>query len=131
MKALWQAPDKRQKQVSQIQCKTDPEGKVVIISQRIARLIGHDPFDRRPSHFFGGHRWHGRHDEWRHQHFHGSWRFLFHLGPVIYFAPIRYPHVIRIPHDRVGVYVRYTGDDAVGTEFADAVREHLRDDPVF
>jgi len=90
---------------------------------------GHDdPFDRRPSHYFGGRGWHGRHDEWRHRHFLGSWRFLFYLGPRIYYPPIHYPHVIRIPHDRVGVYVRYTGDDAVGSAFANSVREHLRDE---
>ncbi len=89
---------------------------------------GYDPFDRRPSHFFGGRGWHGQHDEWRHNNFHGSWRFLFHFGPVIYYAPIHYPYVIRIPHDRVGVYVRYTGEDAVGSDFANSVREHLRED---
>jgi hypothetical protein len=88
----------------------------------------HDPFDRRPSHYFGGRGWHGRHDEWRHRHYHGSWRFLFYLGPTIYYPPIHYPHIIRIPHDRVGVYVRYAGDDAVGSAFANSVREHLRDE---
>jgi hypothetical protein len=87
----------------------------------------HDPFDRRPTHYFGGRGWHGRHDEWRHNRFHGSWRFLFYLGPTIYYPPIHYPHVIRIPHDRVGVYVRYTGDDVVGSAFAESVREQLRD----
>ncbi len=87
-----------------------------------------DPFDRRPSHFFGGGGWHGRHDEWRHRHFRGSWRFLFAFGPTIYYAPIHYPYVIRIPHDRVGVYVRYTGDDDVGARFADAVREQLSEE---
>jgi hypothetical protein len=89
---------------------------------------GHDPFDRRPSHFYGGQGWHGRHDEWRHSNFHGSWRFLFYLGPRIYYPPISYPYVIRIPHDRVGVYVRYNGDDAVGAAFANSVREQLRDE---
>ena len=87
----------------------------------------HDPFDRRPSHYYGGQGWHGRHDEWRHNRFHGSWRFLFYLGPTIYYPPIHYPYVIRIPHDRVGVYVRYTGDDAVGSAFANSVREQLRE----
>jgi hypothetical protein len=87
----------------------------------------YDPFDRRPTHYLGGRGWHGRHDEWRHNRFHGSWRFLFSLGPVIYFPPIHYPHVIRLPHDRVGIYVRYTGEDAVGAEFANSVREHLRE----
>jgi len=87
---------------------------------------GPGPFDRRPTHFHGGRRWHGRHDQWRYGRYHGSWRFLFYLGPVIYYPPIRYPHVIRIPHDRVGVYVRHTGDDVVGSAFANSVREQLR-----
>ena len=87
----------------------------------------HDPFDRRPSHFYGGQGWHGRHDEWRHNRFHGSWRFLFYLGPTIYYPPVQYPYVIRVPHDRVGVYVRYTGEDVVGSAFANSVREQLRD----
>ena len=89
-----------------------------------------DPFYRRPSHYFGGHGWHGHHDEWRHHHFHdyGSWSFLFYFGPRIYYAPVHYPHVIRIPHERVGVYVRYTGEDAVGSAFANSVREHLREE---
>jgi hypothetical protein len=89
---------------------------------------GSDPFDRRPSHFYGGgDDWHGQHDHWRHNRFHGSWRFLFYLGPTIYYPPMLYPYVIRIPHDRVGVYVRYTGDDAVGSAFANAVQEQLRE----
>jgi hypothetical protein len=85
------------------------------------------PFDRRPTHFRGGSNWHGRHDQWRYGRFHNSWRFLFYLGPVIYYPPIHYPYVIRIPHDRIGVYVRYTGDDAVGAAFANSVRGQLRD----
>jgi|GEM_PF-894992 len=89
---------------------------------------GPTPFDRRPTHFFGGRGWHGPHDHWRYRRFHDSWRFLFYLGPVIYYPPIHYPYVIRIPHDRVGVYVRYTGDDAVGSAFANSVREQLRDE---
>jgi hypothetical protein len=89
---------------------------------------GPDPFDRRPSRFYGGRGWHGPHDQWRYSRFHGSWRFLFYLGPVIYYPPIHYPYVIRIPHDRVGVYVRYTGDDAVGAAFANSVREQLRNE---
>jgi hypothetical protein len=88
---------------------------------------GNSHFDRRPSHFPGGRGWHGRREEWRHRHFSGSWRFLFYLGPRIYYPPIHYPHIIRIPHDRVGVYVRYTGEDGVGSSFANAVREHLRE----
>ncbi|MBN2464903.1 hypothetical protein JXD38_04690 [candidate division WOR-3 bacterium] len=89
---------------------------------------GPGPFDRRPTHYFGGHRWHGPHDHWRYRHYRGSWRFLFYLGPVIYYPPIHYPHVIRIPHHRVGVYVRYTGDDIVGSAFANSVREQLRNE---
>jgi hypothetical protein len=80
-------------------------------------------------HYRGGQGWHGPHDQWRHQHYrdHGSWSFLFYYGPRIYYAPIHYPHIIRIPHNRVGVYVRYTGDDYVGSQFAESVREHLRE----
>jgi hypothetical protein len=85
------------------------------------------PFDRRPTHYFGGHRGRGPHDHWRYRHFCGSWRFLFCLGPVIYYPPIHYPYVIRVPRYRVGIYVRYTGDDAVGSAFASSVREQLRD----
>lgn len=71
--------------------------------------------------------WHGAHDQWRHQHYrdHGSWLFLWFHGPEIYFAPPYGAGVIRIPHDRVGVYVRQTGDDRLGAQFADAVREEL------
>ena len=71
--------------------------------------------------------WHGVHDQWRHQHYrdHGSWLFLWFHGPEIYFAPSYGAGVIRIPHDRVGVYVRQTGDDRLGAQFADAVREEL------
>lgn len=76
--------------------------------------------------------WHGDHDRWRHHHYHdhGSWLFLWFHGPTIYFAPHYAPHVIRIPHDRVGVYVRQTGDDRLGSRFADAVREELRSEGV-
>jgi len=77
--------------------------------------------------YYGGLGWHGRHEEWRYRHYHGDWGFLFDFGPVIYYPAIHYPYVIRLPHDRVGVYVRYTGEDHVGTQFADAVRQHLSD----
>jgi hypothetical protein len=79
-------------------------------------------------HNYSGWNWHGPHEQWRHQHYHGSWDFLFGFGPVIYFAPPHYSYVIRLPHDRVGVYVRYAGEDHVGTQFADAVRQHLSDE---
>ncbi len=75
----------------------------------------------------GGHGWRGRHDEWRHRNYHGSWSFLWHFGPVIFPAPVYFPHVIRMPRHNVGVYVRHTGDDYVGAQFANSVREHLRE----
>lgn len=77
----------------------------------------------------GGHGWYGHRNDWRHRNYrhHGSWRFLFHFGPRIYFAPIRYPHIVRLPRTRIGVYVRQTGDDYVGVQFANAVREQLRE----
>ncbi|MCX6844282.1 MAG: hypothetical protein NTX53_18635 [candidate division WOR-3 bacterium] len=78
-------------------------------------------------HFNGGQGWHGQHDMWRHQNYHGSWSFLFHFGPVIYPAPVYFPHVVRLPRNRVGVYVRSTGDDYVGIQFANSLREHLRE----
>ena len=78
-------------------------------------------------HNYSGLNWHGRHEEWRYQNYHGSWDFLFDYGPVIYYPAVHYPYVIRLAHDRVGVYVRYTGEDHVGTQFADAVRQHLSD----
>ena len=78
-------------------------------------------------HYNGGYGWHGHHDQWRHQHYHGSWSFLFVFGPVIYPRPVYFPHVIRLAHNRVGVYVRQTGDDNVGGQFANSVREHLRE----
>jgi hypothetical protein len=78
-------------------------------------------------HFTGGQGWHGHHDQWRHQHYHGSWSFLFHFGPVIYPVPVYFPHVIRMPRYNAGVYVRQTGDDNVGEQFANSVREHLRE----
>jgi hypothetical protein len=78
-------------------------------------------------HFNGGPGWHGFRDQWRHQHFHGSWDFLFVYGPVIYPAPVYFPHVIRLERNRVGVYVQQTGDDNVGRQFANSVREHLQE----
>jgi hypothetical protein len=78
-------------------------------------------------HFRGGPGWHGHHDAWRHSHYHGSWSFLFHWGPVIYPVPVYYPHVVRMPRHRVGVYVRQTGSDDIGIRFAQSLREHLRE----
>jgi hypothetical protein len=75
----------------------------------------------------GGYGWRGRHDQWRHRNYHGSWSFLWHFGPVIFPAPVYFPHVIRMPRHNVGVYVRHTGDDYVGAQFANSVREHLRE----
>ena len=70
--------------------------------------------------------WRHRRDAWRHRHYHGSWHFLWHFGPVIYPEPVHVPHVVRVPRARVGVFVRQTGEDYVGKEFARAVRNHLR-----
>lgn len=79
---------------------------------------------------YSGLNWHGQHEQWRYGHYHGSWSFLFDFGPTIYYAPVHYPYIIRLPHDRVGVYVRQTGDDYVGTQFADAIRQQLRDEGI-
>jgi hypothetical protein len=70
--------------------------------------------------------WRHRRDEWRRRHYHGSWHFLWHFGPVIYPVPVHVPRVVRLPRTRVGVFVRQTGEDYVGKEFARAVRNHLR-----
>jgi hypothetical protein len=70
--------------------------------------------------------WRHRRDEWRRRQYHGSWHFLWHVGPVIYPVPVHVPHVVRLPRARVGVFVRQTGEDYVGKEFARAVRNHLR-----
>jgi hypothetical protein len=72
--------------------------------------------------------WRHRRDDWRRRHYRGSWHFLWHFGPVIYPAPVHVhvPHVVRLPRHRVGVFVRHTGEDYVGKEFARSVRNHLR-----
>lgn len=70
--------------------------------------------------------WRGRHDKWRRRHYRGSWHFLWHIGPVIYPVPVHVPRVVRLPRHRVGVFVRQTGEDYVGKEFARSVRNHLR-----
>jgi len=76
----------------------------------------------------------GRHhdfDYWRygnrHRHHHGFWGWHWWFGPIIYIAPDYPPHVVRIPHNRAGVYVRATGDDALGSRFAYELREQLRE----
>jgi hypothetical protein len=81
-------------------------------------------------HDYSGRTWHGPREQWRYRNYHGSWSFLFGYGPVIYYPPMRYPYIIRLPHERVGVYVRQTGDDYVGTQFAEAVRQQLRDEGI-
>jgi len=78
------------------------------------------PSNPRPRH-------HDRHDEWRHRrysHF-GSWRFLWHFGPIIITPP--HPPVVRSRSYRPKVYVRHTGSDVVGIDFAAEVRDELRD----
>lgn len=86
---------------------------------------GRDYWHGRSLTYYGGLGWHGRHEEWRYHHYRGSWDFLFMFGPTLYYAPTYYPYVIRIPHNRVGVYVQYTGNDYVGQQFANAVRQQL------
>jgi hypothetical protein len=71
---------------------------------------------------------HGYRHTWRH-HWHGihhSWFFLWHRGPVMYDMPVYVPHVVRLPRYSCGVYVRQTGDDEVGRDFEDALRDELR-----
>ena len=85
---------------------------------------GRPPHGGRPPR--GGWQWRG-HDHWPYSHYHGSWNFLWHFGPVIYPVPVYVPHVVRIPRTRIGVYVRQTGDDYVGTMFANSVRDRLRE----
>lgn len=79
-----------------------------------------------------GYTWHGGHDQWRHNHYrdHGSWLFLWYRGPVIYVAPSYPAYASRLAYDRVGVYVRQTGDDQLGTQFASALREELSSEGV-
>ncbi len=58
----------------------------------------------------------------------GHWRFIWFWGPVVYMPP---PVVVRsaprVPRSRIGVYVRHTGDDVVGAQFARELRRQLRD----
>jgi hypothetical protein len=75
--------------------------------------------------------WRGRHREdargrWRYHRYRGSWHFLWHCGPVILPVPIFPAHVVRIPHYRAGVYVRYTGEDDIGDAFVTALTGELR-----
>jgi hypothetical protein len=86
---------------------------------------GRDDSGRGGAHQSGGQVWRGHHDEWRHRHYSGSWNFLWHRGPVIFSAPVS-PQGNRMPRHEVGVYVRHTGGDYVGSQFANSVREHLR-----
>ncbi|HTW92627.1 MAG TPA: hypothetical protein VMH22_13105 [bacterium] len=90
---------------------------------------GHNYYLGRSAHYYSGLNWHGRHEEWRYHHYHGDWGFLFMFGPTLYYAPAYYPsYVIRLPHNRVGVYINYTGNDNVGQQFANAVRQELSDE---
>lgn len=68
-------------------------------------------------------------ERWRYERYHhyGHWRFLWFWGPVVYAPPVVvYPRV-RAPRSRMGVYVRHTGEDEVGQDFAREVRGQLRD----
>jgi hypothetical protein len=70
--------------------------------------------------------WHGRRDRWRHEHYRGSWHFLWHCGPIVFPVPVYEPHVIRVPRHRAGVYIRQTGGDYVGSRFTAALGVELR-----
>lgn len=90
---------------------------------------GRNYYIGRSHQYYSGLNWHGRHEGWRYRNYNGSWDFLFMFGPTLYYAPTYYPsYVIRLPHDRVGVYVNYTGNDNVGQQFANAIRQQLSAD---
>jgi len=71
---------------------------------------------------------HGRRGWWRRSRYSvfGSWHFLIFGGPVVYRPVPCTPSVVRVPR-RSGVYVRQTGDDLLGREFATAVRERVNE----
>ncbi|UCG42025.1 MAG: hypothetical protein JSU73_09050 [candidate division WOR-3 bacterium] len=71
---------------------------------------------------------HGRRGMWRRNRYSvfGSWHFLIFGGPVVYCPAPRSASVVRLPR-RSGVYVRQSGDDVIGREFATAVRERVHE----
>jgi len=75
----------------------------------------------------GGHGYppRGRRDQWRYDHFRGSWNFLIYAGPIVYPRPRYFPSVVRIPRYRADVYVEYAGDDVTGADFVNALRDQL------
>jgi hypothetical protein len=78
---------------------------------------------------WGSGRYWGRRDRWRYDrwHYYGNWRFIWHWGPIVYVRPVVVDPVLRIPRSRVGVYIRQTGDDWVGEDFARELRGQLSD----
>ena len=87
---------------------------------------GHDNWQDHPRE--GGDRrgYQGRRDHRWGPGRHGSWDFWRIRGPIVFPFPVLFPHVIRLPRPRVGVYVVQTGSDRVGADFALSVRERLR-----
>jgi len=73
-----------------------------------------------------GRTFHGEHDRWRYDRFHGSWDFLIFPGPVIYAPPLAYGSGVVTSHV-AGVYVEYSGEDATGSDFAAAISDRLRE----
>lgn len=71
---------------------------------------------------------HGRRGQWRRDYYryHGSWMFLIWSGPIIYCPPPRPPRVVRLPRSRYGIYVRHSGSDQIGRDFANEVRQEVR-----
>jgi hypothetical protein len=74
-----------------------------------------------------GWHWRNHHYERHNCHFHNSWHFVWYWGPVICPEPVYVPHVVRCHRSRFGVYVRQTGTDEVGEDFARSVRHALSD----
>ncbi len=78
----------------------------------------------------GGRTFHGEHDRWRYDRFRGSWDFLIFPGPVFY-PPAPYyspytPYGQTTSSHVAGVYVAYSGNDVVGSDFESALDDQLR-----
>jgi hypothetical protein len=67
----------------------------------------------------------GRRDQWRHDHFNGSWNFLIYSGPYAYPRPVYIPNVLRVPRYNADVYIEYAGSDATGSGFDGALQNQL------
>jgi len=94
----------------------------------------------------GRREWHGPHGGWygryrdydywrygrRHRHPRFTWHLNWWFGPVVYYPVVYSPSVVYVPdvvrseRDYSGVFVRVTGDDALGPRFASELRAQLR-----